>query len=363
MRSSRGDAGVDGIPVVVVAVAAVLVILVSLAVVDARMLPAAPWARSILLSLGCAAMGIVAWLVLVPFLAPQAAGHLYIPIAALAGVAAYLATVAVRSVGGGVGGTLVFAAGWSVLVFVPTAILTFDPVASSLMLGVQPIDHGGSLAMNVASGASALGVLLATGSRVARLRTATIDRRTGVGAVVALSIGWLAWLVSAELAIDEVTPYILTNGLVGAIGGIIGWLVVQRISHQYTTLNSVAAGLVSGLVAITAGAPLFTPVSAAAAGILAGGAACIFTLRRVGASRRQQWFVVGSHLIAGSVGMLMLGMLASGLGFLFTGSIVLIQNQVLATMLVAAYSAAVSAVLWIVIRRVAVRRAPVAAEA
>lgn len=337
----------NNLAVVAASVAAILVVLVSLAVVDARMLPAAPWRRSVLLSLACAAAGILSWAVLAPILAPDVQADLFLPIAGLAGVAAYLATIAVRAAGGGVVATIVFALAWSGIVFVPTAILTFAPYAASWPISIQPVDHGGSLAVNVSAGAAAMGVLLLGGPR---LRTATIGRTTGLVAMIALCLGWLAWLVGAELAVDDVTPLILINGLVGAAGGVVGWLFVQRLSHRSTTLNAVAGGLVSGLVAVTAGAPLFTPVSAAAAGILAGAAACIFTLRRVGASRRQQWFVVGSHLIAAGVGIVVLGLLASGMGFLFTGSIALILNQVVGTVFVAVYSTVVSVILWLLLR-------------
>lgn len=333
--------------VVAASVAAILVVLVSLAVVDARMLPAAPWRRSVLLSLACAATGAVAWVAIVPLAAPDAWGPLIAPIAALAGVAAYLATIAVRAAGGGVATTIVFAAVWSALVFVPTAVLTFAPYAASWPIDIQPVDHGGALAVNVSAGAAALGVLLSGGKR---LRTATIGRLTGLVAMVCLCAGWILWLLGAELAIDDVSPIILTNGVVGSLGGAVGWLVVQRLSHQSTTLPAVAAGLLSGLVAITAGAPLFTPVSAAAAGIFAGGTACIFTLRRVSGSRRQQWFVVGSHLIAAAVGILVLGLLATDKGFFFTGSLALIINQVVGTVLVAVYSTAVSLALWLLLR-------------
>ena len=328
-------------------VAAILVVLVSLAVVDARMLPAAPWRQSVLLSLGCAAAGALAWVALAPIIAPDVQASLFVPIAALAGVASYLATIAVRAAGGGTTATLVFALVWSGVVFVPTAVLTFAPYAASWPVSFTPVDHGGSLAVNVCSGAAALGVLLLGGPR---LRTAAIGRVTGLVAMVGLCLGWILWLVGAELAIDDITPGIVLNGVVGALGGAVGWLVVQRLSHKSTTLPAVAAGLVSGLVAITAGAPLFTPVSAAAAGILAGGAAGIFTLRRVGASRRQQWFVVASHLISAAVGIFVLGLLATGMGFLFTGSLALIINQVAATVLVALYSTVVSVVLWLLLR-------------
>lgn len=338
--------------IVAASVAAILAVLVSLAVVDARMLPAAPWRRSVLLSLGCACAGVLAWVALAPLLAPEVQSDLFPPITALAGVAAYLATIAVRAAGGGVVATLVFALAWSCLVFVPTAILTFAPYAASWPIDIAPVDHGGSLAVNVSTGAAAMGVLLLGGPR---LRTATIDRRTGLVAMITLSVGWLAWLVGAELAVDDVTPFIIINGLIGGIGGVVGWLFVQRLSHRSTTWQAVAGGLVSGLVAVTAGAPLFTPVSAAAAGILAGAAAALTTLRRVGASRRQQWFVVGSHLVAAAVGVTVLGLLATSLGFLFTGSLALILNQLIATVLVAAWSALFSIVLWLPLRWILVR--------
>ena len=333
--------------VVVGSVAAILLILVSLAVVDARMLPAAPWVRSLVVSLSCGSTGVVSWLVLAPALVPNVADPLFLPVAALGGVASYLATIAVRAGGGGVVVTLLFGVVWSLLVYVPTAASTFAPSSTGWPLDINPVDHGGSLAVNVATGAAAVGVLLCGGPR---LRTATISRTAGLVGVVGLCSGWLLWLAAAESAVDDASAAILANGAIGGAGGVVGWLVSQRIMHRSVTLNSVAAGLVSGLVAVTAGAPLFTPVSAAATGVLAGGAACIFTLSRVGTTRRQQWFVVGVHLVAGAMGSVLLGLLATNMGFLFTGSVTLIVDQILGTIIVAGYSAVISVLLWLSLR-------------
>ncbi len=331
----------------VASMVAILIVLVSLTIVDLRMLPASPRARSVLLSLACAGTGVASWLLLAPILLPDITAALFLPVAALGGIASYLATIAVRASGGGVVVTLLFGVLWSLLVYVPIAILTFAPIVPSWSLGVNPVDHGGSLPVNVAAGAAALGVLLCGGTR---LPTAPLSRTAGLIGMIGLCSGWILWLACAEFAVDEMSSAILINGLVGAAGGVVGWLVVQRIRHRSVTLNSVAAGLISGLVAVTAGAPLFTPVSAASAGVLAGAAACIFTLRRVGRSRRQQWFVVGSHLIAGAVGVVLLGLLATNMGFVFTGSITLIQSQVIGTVVVAGYSLAVSVVLVLMLR-------------
>jgi Amt family ammonium transporter len=348
-----------------IAASALLVVLVSLAVVDARMLPAAPWTRSVLFSLGCAASGALAWLVIAPLLAPQVVGPLLLPLAALAGIAVYLPTIAVRAGGGGPVSTLVYGFCWCALVFVPTAIMTFALFDSATPLGLAPLDHGGSLATNVAGGAAALGVLLANGANAPRPRTALIERGTAAVAMLTLSLGWLVWLAAAELAIDEATTSILINGAIGGLGGIGGWLVIQRIRHQTTTLDAVAAGLLSGLVAVSAGAPLFTPLSAAIAGFVAGLLAGLFTFTRVRATRRQQWFVVGSHLIAGAVGFVLLGVLATGQGYIFTGDTGItwtgvfsfFEREVLSTLLVAVWSTLVSFVLWAVIRRIPGRRA------
>lgn len=331
------------------AVTAIVLVAVSLAAIDARMLPAAAWLRSGVTSLACALTGVLAWFAALPFIGAAFDPRLLLPIAALAGVAALLATLTVRGAGGGLLACLLFGLLWSAAVFVPAAVLGFSTGVG--LLGVQPVDHGGALAVNVAAGAAALGVLLAGGSMWRRGRAATISRRAGVLAAIGLSVGWIVWLITAELAIDDVTPSIMVNSAAGALGGVIGWIVVQRIRHQVTTLAAVSAGLISGLVSITAGAPLFTIVSAASTGVLAGAAACIFTLRRVGNSRRQQWFIVGSHLVAGSVGVVLLGLLATAVGFVFTGRVDLIGNQVLSLLLVAVYSTAVSLVLWLVLKR------------
>lgn len=348
-----------------IAALAVLVVLISLAVVDARMLPAAPWTRSVAFSLAVAAAGIVVWLAIAPLVAPQVVGPLLAPIAALAGVAVYLPTIAVRAAGGGLVATVLYSVCWSALVFVPVAIMTFALFEADTVLGLAPLDHGGSLATNVAGGAATLGVLLANGRNAPRLRTAKIGRGMATAGMIALAFGWLAWLAAAELAIDEATPRILVNGVLGALGGIVGWLAAERIRKQSSSLNAIAAGLVCGLVAVSAGAPLLSPIAAVAAGAAAGAGGGLFTLMRVAASRRQQWFVVGSHLVAGAIGLTALGVLATGLGYVFTGDTGItwtgvfsfFEREVLSTVLVGAYSTLVSFALWSVLKRLPARRA------
>ncbi|MCA0217831.1 MAG: hypothetical protein LCH43_10815 [Actinobacteria bacterium] len=326
-------------------VIAIAVMIAAIMVVYSRMLPAG---APIGVSLACVAVGTVTWLAVTIILRPALPAELVAPIAALGGLAALLATIVPRAFGAGAPGSVAFAAIWSVLVFVPVAWLSFSGLGP---FGVRPIDQGGSLAINVAAGAAAVGVLVSGGAGAPPLRPSAVPRGFATVGVILLTLGWIGWLVGAELAIDDLTPGILINGAFAAGGGVVGWLVVQRIRHQSTTLSAVAAGIVSGLVGVSAGAPMYGAPAAFVVGIIASASACLFTLRRVGDTRRQQWFIVGSHLIAGAVGLVALGLFANDLGFLFTGQYVFVRDQVICCILVAGWSMGVAALLWLVLRR------------
>lgn len=343
--SAKGEHVGQGWGLAALSVIAIAVMIAAIMVVYSRMLPAG---APIGVSLACVAVGTVTWLAVTIILRPALPAELVAPIAALGGLAALLATIVPRAFGAGAPGSVAFAAIWSVLVFVPVAWLSFSGLGP---FGVRPIDQGGSLAINVAAGAAAVGVLVSGGAGAPRLRPSAVPRGFATVGVILLTLGWIGWLVGAELAIDDLTPGILINGAFAAGGGVVGWLVVQRIRHQSTTLSAVAAGIVSGLVGVSAGAPMYGAPAAFVVGIIASASACLFTLRHVGDTRRQQWFIVGSHLIAGAVGLVALGLFANDLGFLFTGQYVFVRDQVICCILATGWSMGVAALLWVVLRR------------
>lgn len=332
----------DEMGLVIISIASLAVVLVGLWLVDGRLLPADQPARAIRLNLALAAVGAAPWLALAPLLDRwfPVMGPLYLPIAVLGAIAAFLAAVLPRTLGAGTSRVIVFTLVWSSIVFVPAAVISFGMLTA--------LDHGGSLAVNVAPGASALALLLLGGGRTSRLQAMTLP--LGVAGVAAVVLGWIGWLVGSELAIDDTTAGIVFAGLLGAVGGVGGWLIVQRLAHQATTLNAVAAGTISGVVAITAGAPLFTPISAVLTGLLAGGAAGLVTMDRALASRRPQWSIAGTHLLAGGIGVVVIGIAGSGVGFIFTGQPVLALSQLAAVLVVAGGSFVVSILLWLVVR-------------
>ncbi|MCC6855692.1 MAG: ammonium transporter [Microbacteriaceae bacterium] len=332
--------------VTLIAVLSVTVVLVACTLVYRRVLPSEPATLTALL---VGVVGVIAWLGFYALVRPVILTELVAPIAALGALAAFLATIVVRVAGATRAGAVVFALVWSAAVFAPTAVVAFTGLGP---FGIRPIDQGGSLAVNVAAGAAALGVLIVAAPRTPRAVSAQPSQWAAGLGMVALILGWLGWLVGAELAINDRAPLILVTGVLSAAGGVVGWLLVQRIRHQSTTLGAVAAGLISGVVGVTAGAPFYAPPAAFVAGVLAGVFASLVTLRAVGGGGRAQWFIVGAHFIAGAVGLIVLALLAGDLGFFFTGQYVFLRDQVVSIFLVGVYSLAVSMGLWWVMRRI-----------
>lgn len=338
-------------PIIFLAVGSLGAMAASLAVLYSRLLPAGSWLHSFGVSAACAALGAALWFVVIALLIPEAVTGLFVPIGMMGAVAATLASMAMRATDPPTSAVLVFSAAWSLLVFVPVALATFI----TGVVGVAPVDHAGSLVVNVAGGAAAFGILLVR-SEPSDVPATVVPRWVSALAVTLLVGAWLAWLGAAELAFDEAAATAVGNGVLGGAGGVVGWLAVQRIRHQSSSLAAVAAGLMSGLVAVSAGAPLLSPVAAVSTGVIAGGVACLVTLGRIVASGREQWFLPGTHLVAGAVGLVLVGLVANDAGFLFTGQIGFIQDQLVSTVVVSLYSAGVSFLLWTLLARLRRRR-------
>lgn len=324
-----------------------LVALAGFLIVDGRLAP-----RQWRLDVAVLFAGAVPWLALAPVIDRwlPLLGPLYLPIAVLGAIAAFLATIPARSVlqtsRADAVRVSIFAVAWSVLVFVPAAAIAFGTT--------WPLDHGGSLAANVAPGAAALGVLLLSRGpgRTSGARSIALGA-LGVAAVV---LGWLGWLVFAELAVDAATPGIIVAALLGAAGGVAGWLVVQRLAHQATTVSAVAGGAISGIMAVTAGAALFAPITAVVAGLVAGGAAGLFAVGRFRATGRPQWAIPATHLLGAGIGIVLIGVAGNGVGYIFNGQPNLAVSQLLVVLLVGAGSLLVALALWAVISSPSRRR-------
>jgi Amt family ammonium transporter len=307
-----------------------------------------PVAGGVLPALVVMIAGVAGWLTIGVVILRADLSGLEVPVGALAAVAALLVTLAVRERTGSFAAATLFAVSWTAAVFVPVAIVIHGSNALPVM-GMFSLDHGGAIAGLLAPGAAIAAILLST-RHSTELRPATRTPASILLISLVLFASWTAWLVGMELAIDEATPRILLNAACAGIFGVIGWLIVQRIHHDRATIAAASAGLVSGLSSVTAGVSFLDPIWASVTGIVAAIFAATFVHRRIRLSGRASWFLVGVHLLAPLIGLVLLGMFAKGAGMLFTGQLGFLVTEVTVAVAVIAYSALVSAVLWGLIR-------------
>jgi ammonia channel protein AmtB len=301
------------------------------------------------------------WLLISLFNPAVSDSPLEYPTAALAAVAGFLASLTVRDTTSHRLPAALFALAWTTLVFSPIAIVVLFPTSVGIPLTAGPVDLGGALPVQVAVGAGAL-VVLTVARKWAVADRSHVRPRSWLMLIAGLVTwgGWLLGFVGLELSVDSVvTPRIILNSLIAPVLGIVGWLVAQRIATARTSADGAVAGLLCGLVSISAGSAYFTPLWAGLTGLVAGIASALFVSRRIRATGRHAWFLVGVHLIAASVGLLMVGLFGLGIGLVYEGQLTLFQTQFLSIAAVVLWSGTISLLLWLAVRRAARREARV----
>nr|WP_241732180.1 hypothetical protein [Galbitalea soli] len=299
------------------------------------------------------------WLVVSAFIPEVAGAPLQLPTASLAALSGFLASLTVRDTTARVLPALLFSLAWTLVVFVPIAVVVLFPAAVGLGPADGPLDLGGALPVHAAVGAGAIVVLTVA-------RGWSVDDRSHARphSWLLLLSGLVIWvcgilcLAGLELGVDSVvTPRIVLNAIVAPVFGSIAWLVVQRIRSATTTATTAVAGLVSGLVAISAGAASFTALWAGVTGAAAGFASALFFFRRYERTGRHAWFIVAAHLMAAVIGLLMVGLFGTDFGFIYNGQTDLIRVQFLGLLTTVVWSGGVSIVLWLAVRGAARREA------
>lgn len=110
--------------------------------------------------------------------------------------------------------------------------------------------------------------------------------------------------------VDTISPVALTNTMLAAAGGLVGWVLVEHFSGVKPNIVGMCSGLVAALVAITPGCAFVGPLPA----ILIGFVASMFCYLALGLKKRFNYDdsldVVGIHGVGGIIGALMIGIFA-----------------------------------------------------
>jgi Amt family ammonium transporter len=250
-----------------------------------------------------------------------------------------------------------FLALWSVLVYPIIAHWAWASEGWMAKWGV--LDFAGGTVVEICSGASAFALAIVLGRRQGWPKALMLPHNlplTILGAGL-LWFGWIGFNAGSALTagVDAAAAALGTH--LSGVGGVIGWLLLERRRTGKPTALGAASGAVAGLVAITPAAGYLDPLPALLLGVIAG-ALCLLAVRIKFKFRVDDSLdVLAIHFIGGVVGMLFLGFMArallanggGGLGLLAGGDATQLGKQVAAIAAAGAFAFCASLLLaWIV---------------
>jgi Amt family ammonium transporter len=210
------------------------------------------------------------------------------------------------------GGYLLFLGLWSVLVYAPVAHWVWGGGFLGAS-GVGALDFAGGTVVHVNAGAAALATALYLGRRrgfgTGALRPHNVPMVL-LGAGI-LWFGWFGFNAGSALSAGSLASSAFVATHLGAAGGMLGWLVPERLRHGRATTIGAATGAVAGLVAITPASGYVAPLPALVIGLVAG-VVCFGAVELKGRLAVDDSLdVVGVHMVGGIVGALLTGVFAS----------------------------------------------------
>jgi Amt family ammonium transporter len=265
------------------------------------------------------------------------------------------------------GSFVTFIAIWSVVVYAPIAHWSWSPDGWLARAGV--LDFAGGTVVEICSGASALALVLVLGPRRGWPREMMAPHNlplTLLGAGL-LWVGWIGFNAGSALTAGALAASAALATHLSGVGGMIGWLVLEkRMTGKATTLGG-ASGAVAGLVAITPAAGYLTAIPSLLLGVVAG-AVCLLAIRLKFRFRYDDSLdVVAVHYVGGVIGTLFIGLFAAAAvnpvvadeGLLLGGGLAQLARQGLAVVAVTAFAfGATYAIAWVLRATIGLRVTP-----
>jgi len=262
----------------------------------------------------------------------------------------------------------VFVAIWSTVVYFPVAHWVFafgnkvgDVVTGTGYLagkGVQ--DFAGGTAVHINAGAAGLALALILGKRVGWRKEAMRPHSLPLVMLGAglLWFGWFGFNAGSSLAANGTAGLAFMNTQVAAAGGLLGWLLVEKIRNGHATSLGAASGVVAGLVAITPACAFVAPWAAVVIGLVAGALCALAVSIKYALGFDDSLDVVAVHLVGGIWGSLSVGLFGSqvvnGLGIdgiFYGGGTTLLAKQALGVGVVFAYSFIATLIIGFIIEK------------
>jgi Amt family ammonium transporter len=269
------------------------------------------------------------------------------------------------------GSWMLFAALWSTAVYFPIAGWVFNFTLEDgvvvdggwLVHEVGLLDFAGGTVVEVASGASALAAALVLGRRFGFTKGMHAPHNVpltliGVGI---LWFGWFGFNAGSELAADGVASLAWVNTLAAGVGGLVAWLIYEKVVVGKPTAVGGGSGAIAGLVAITPSCGFLNPIWALALGLTVGLLCAIAVEAKWKFGFDDSLDVVGIHMVGGIVGTLWIGLFGHNfalqpVGLMFGAGIEQLGRQAIGVLVIGAYAFSLSYLFaWVIQRTIGFR--------
>jgi ammonium transporter, Amt family len=240
---------------------------------------------------------------------------------------------------------MLFIAVWSVLVYAPMAKWVWG---GGFLDAMGALDFAGGTVVHINAGIAALVLALVLGRRKDHGRKAMLPHQvpfTLLGAGL-LWFGWFGFNGGSAYAADEIAALALTNTLLAPAATIVIWSILDFMRLGKVTAVGIATGVIVGLVAITPGAGLVSPVSAVLIGFIAAFPSYYLLIWRARSGLDDSLDVFAAHGVGGISGALLTGVFASTLwGSEVNGSLNQLMIQAMAVGAAIVYSAVMTFII------------------
>jgi ammonium transporter, Amt family len=209
------------------------------------------------------------------------------------------------------GAFVTFIAIWSVVVYAPLAHWTWSPGGWLNKIGL--LDFAGGTVVEICAGASALALALVIGPRSGWPREMMAPHNLPLAMLGAglLWFGWIGFNAGSALSAGYLAASAALATHLSGVGGMIGWLVLEKLLTRKATTLGAASGAVAGLVAVTPAAGFLSPLPALLLGATAG-AVSLFAIRlKFRFKYDDSLDVVAVHYVGGVIGTLFVGLFAA----------------------------------------------------
>jgi Amt family ammonium transporter len=207
--------------------------------------------------------------------------------------------------------------GWLALVYCPLAHMVWGKGGFlNWALGgrIPVLDFAGGTVVHISSGASALVCALVLGKRIG-FPQEPMPPHNVVLSLIGAGLLWVGWFgFNAGSALNSgalATSAFAATHFAGAAGGL-SWACCEWFGKGKPSVLGTASGMVAGLATITPASGFVTVPAAVCIG-LAAGVGCYFAVTRLKAKcgYDDSLDVFGVHCVGSTIGMFMLGFLAS----------------------------------------------------